>query len=149
MGEKARLEELWKKHPNTFRFDSGSGYVGGREFVAKKDGAVQVKKGDVVVVNPKRITYGIPGAGDRVGWTETIVTDDMIGKKVAVFTSIEDKSATDRIGVNQLIFLLNVLRAGGIALVYREGVKLTLDEALELPRRKSTERDDRILERLK
>lgn len=133
MGEKKRLELLWLEHPNTYRLDSGQGYVGGTEFTAKKDGAFFVKKNDTIIKNPQRLKYGITGAGDRVGWTETEIN----GKKIAIFTSIEDKSSTDRIGLEQIIFLLNVRLGGGIAEVYKEGVKLSLDQILSMPRRKS------------
>ena len=137
MGEKKRLELLWLKHPNTYRLDSGQGYVGGQEFTAKKDGTFFVKKNDCIIKNPQRLKYGITGAGDRLGWTEAEITPDMIGKKIGIFTSIEDKSSTDRIGLEQIIFLLNVRLGGGIAEVYKEGVKLSLDEILSMPRRKS------------
>lgn len=149
MGEKRRLEELWKLHPNTFRQDVGSGYVGGREYVAKKNGGIPVKKGDRVVINPAVNRFGLDvGSGDRVGWTEVLVSQEMVGKKVAIFTSIEDKSETDRISVEQIIWLLNVLRAGGIAKVYKELQELSLEEILKLPRREDKKNKTRILERM-
>lgn len=149
MGEKKRLEELWKLHPNTFRQDVGKGYVGGREFVAKKDGVVQVKKGDRIVINPAVNRFGLDvGSGDRVGWTEILVTQEMVGKPVAVFTSIEDKSESDRISVEQIIWLLNVRRAGGIAEVYKELERLDLEEVLSLPRREDKNNRGMILERM-
>ena len=136
MGEKSRLEHLWKLHPNTFRMDQGVAYVGKAHTVP----------GDKVILDhPRKIRYGVDGAGDRLGWTEVIVTPDMVGQKVAVFTNIEDKSATDRIGYNQLIFMLNVLLSGGIAKVYKELKELTTEEALALPRRKGTKQEERIL----
>jgi hypothetical protein len=135
MGESERLEELWLKHPNTFRLDAGTAWVGGQEYKQGKD---------LFIKNPRRIAYGLEGAGDRIGWTEQIIG----GQKVAVFTSIEDKSATDRIDVGQLIFMLNVIRAGGIAKVYRECQELTISETLDLPRRKDKKNRGAILERL-
>jgi hypothetical protein len=149
MGEKRRLEELWKLHPNTFRHDVGSGFAGGKEFVAKKDGGILVKKGDRILKNPERVRYGLEiGAGDRIGWTEKRITKDMVGQKVAIFTSIEDKSKTDRISVEQIIWLLNVVRAGGIAKVYKELKELTLEEILKLPRREDKKNRTPILERM-
>ncbi len=140
MGEKSRLETLWQLWPNTFRMDQGTAYVGKGNYIP----------GDKVVIdNPRKISYGISGAGDRIGWHEVTVTPDMVGQKVAVFTSIEDKSKTDRIGLNQLIFMLNVLRSGGIAKVYKECEELTTEQALELPRRKGTNREARILAQLR
>lgn len=141
MGERKRLEQIWLKHPNTFRMDQGTGYVGGK--------ATLNKSGTWDVFGARKIRYGIDGAGDRIGWTEKEITQDMVGQKVAIFTSIEDKSATDRIGYNQLVFLLNVLKAGGIAMVYKEGEQLDLEQALNLPRRKDTKKLAGIVERLR
>jgi hypothetical protein len=134
MSEKTRLEALWLKHPCTFRNDVRMGYSGGREFRAKQDGVIAVKKGDLIVINPFIKEYGLQsGSGDLVGWTEP----------GAIFTSIEDKSAKDRISYDQIIWLLNVRIAGGIALVYREGIELSLDEILELPRRQDKRAADK------
>jgi hypothetical protein len=148
MTEGQRLEKLWLLHPNTFRLDAGMGYVGGREYKAKTDGIIKVKAGDLVVVNPGKISYGIEGAGDRIGWTEKVITPEMVGEKVAVFTSIEDKSRTDSIGIEQLIFMLNVIRSGGIAKVYRDLEELTTEQALRLPRRKDKKGREKALEKL-
>ncbi|MCK5617448.1 hypothetical protein KAR91_87100 [Candidatus Pacearchaeota archaeon] len=147
MGERQRLEKLWLKYPTTFRLDSGQGYVGGRKYKAKKDGVIPVKKGDLVVINPGIIKYGIKGAGDRVGWSEK--------NGIAVFTSIEDKSATDRIGLDQIIFYLNVKLAGGISEVYKEGIQMSHKEIMNMPRRPDKQKKmkegiiERIEERLK
>jgi hypothetical protein len=151
MGERRRLEDIWLKFPNTFRMDAGScwPYEKKKQFKAKKDGVFPVKKGDIIVKNPSGpIPYGISGAGDRLGWSEVEVTPEMVGKKLAVFTSIEDKSETDCIGVNQIIFLINVLKAGGIAKVFREGTELNLEEILDLPRRKASEKENFVLDGL-
>ncbi len=142
MGEKARLEKLWIKYPTTFRMDSGQCFVGGFKSFIKKSGVFPVNKGDLIIKNPTKITYGIPGAGDRIGWVEKVITKEMIGQKIAVFTSIEDKSKTDRIGYNQLIFYLNTKKAGGISKVYREGIELTHEQIIALPRRKEKPEDE-------
>ena len=125
MGEKKRLEALWLKFPTTFRQDVGSGYPAEKrkEFRATKDGVFPVKKGDLIIKNPSRIKYGLEeGSGDLIGWTEKIITPDMIGETVAIFTSVEDKSESDRISVEQIIWLLNIQAAGGVAKVFKEGV---------------------------
>lgn len=136
MGERSRLEHLWQLYPNTFRMDQGVAYVGK---------AFNAPGNKIILENPRKIRYGVDGAGDRLGWHEITVTPDMVGQKIAVFTSIEDKSATDRIGYNQLIFMLNVIKGGGIAKVYKELEELTVEQALALPRRKGTKQEERIL----
>jgi hypothetical protein len=151
MSEKRRLENLRLLHPTCFRHDVGSGYPYDKkkEFKAKKDGVFPVKKGDIIVKNPSRIHYGIErGAGDLIGWTEVSVTPEMVGQKVGIFTSIEDKSATDRIGLEQIIWVLNNRLSGCIAEVYKEGHKLTLDQILKHPRRDKDKRLEGIVERL-
>lgn len=151
MSEKARLEALWELYPTCFRHDVGSAYAGGHEFVAKKNGMIPVKKGDRVIKNPSRIRYGLEkGAGDLIGWTEKVITEEMVGQKIAIFTSIEDKSDTDRIGLEQIIWLLNLRLAGAIAEVYKEGEKLSLDDIMNLPRRKNKDqaRLEKIIGRL-
>lgn len=150
MGEKRRLEYIWQLHPNTERYSVGAGFVGGKNFIAKKDGVVKVRKGDNVLINGAFTKFGSIGWSDRIGWTEKIVTQDMIGQKIAIFTGVEDKSLTDKISLDQLIFLLNVRLAGGIAKVYRECVDLSLDDIMKLPRRKDKSKDSKeaIINRL-
>ena len=138
--ERERLDKLLNIYPLTFRNDVGNGYVGGRKYSAKKTGAIPVQKGDLVIINPGRIAYGLAkGSGDLAGWSEIEVTPDMVGKILPVFTSIEDKSENDNISLDQIIFYLNVKLAGGIAQVYKEGVCMTHDEIMNMSRRK----DDR------
>ncbi len=97
-----------------FRNDNGMGY--------RKDGT------------PFR--YGLqPGSGDIVGWKEITITADLVGKKLAVFQSIEIKTLSDKIGYQQIIFYLNVLIAGGLSSVYTEDRFLSHTEIMNLPRR--------------
>lgn len=151
MSEKQRLEKLWELYPTTWRHDVGAAWVGGQEFEAKKSGAVPVKKGDRIIKNPGRIKYGLAtGAGDLIGYETIEITADMVGQKVAVFTSVEDKSATDRIGLEQLVWLLRLRIDGAMAEVFREGEKLSLEQVMSLPRRKSKDaaRLDKVVGRL-
>ena len=83
-------DKVKETHYNTFRNDNGKAWVKGREYIAKKDDYIFVKKGARVLVGSTKITYGLqPGSGDRIGYTELVITPDMVGRKVAVFTSIE------------------------------------------------------------
>ena len=75
------------------------------------------------------VKYGLGvGTGDLVGWTPVVVTVDMVGQTLAVFTSVEVKRPkgghrTDE----QKNFVELVLRAGGKA-----GFARSVDEALEI-----------------
>ena len=110
MTEKEIIEELWTKYPTTFRNDNGMAYVGGKYLKSKK-----------ILIGGHPIRYGLcPGSGDLVGWKETIITPDMIDKKIAIFTSIEVKTKNDRLSAVQRTWNRNVLQSGGIAIVWKE-----------------------------
>lgn len=66
------------------------------------------------------IKYGVcnPGGSDVVGWQSVVVTADMVGSRVAVFTAIEAK-VDAAVEEEQRNFLRAVSDAGGIALVVR------------------------------
>lgn len=61
----------------------------------------------------------VAGSSDLIGWTEVTITPDMVGKRVAVFTAIECKTATGRAKPEQLNFIRAVQSAGGYAGVAR------------------------------
>ena len=55
------------------------------------------------------------GSADLIGWTEVTVTPEMVGQSVAVFTSIEVKTATGRARKNQERWATYVKKSGGLA----------------------------------
>lgn len=67
------------------------------------------------------VTYGVanPGGSDLIGWTSITITPDMVGRKIAVFTAIEVKSATGKIRPEQQNFIDRVRLDGGMAGVAR------------------------------
>lgn len=66
------------------------------------------------------VTFGLAkGSADLIGWTTRTITPEMVGQQVAVFTSIEVKSATGRLRPEQQQWLEAVQAAGGIAAVAR------------------------------
>lgn len=65
--------------------------------------------------------YGLqPGSGDLIGWTEIIITPEMIGQKIAVFTSVEIKTKNDRMSEKQKLWFRAVKRSGGISEIHKE-----------------------------
>ncbi len=89
-------------------------------------------------------SFGLsPGSSDEIGYKETIITPDLIGKKVAIFQAIEIKTLTDKISCEQIIFYLNVKIAGGIAQVYTEDRFLTHEEIMKFPKRKEKPEDQK------
>jgi len=88
------------------------------------------------------VSFGLcKGSADLIGWTTRTITPDMVGQQVAVFTSIEVKTATGRLRPEQRQWLEAVQVAGGIAGVARsvdDASVLVMDEtpvaAMDLPR---------------
>jgi hypothetical protein len=62
------------------------------------------------------VKYGVGGKGgsDLIGWTQVIITADMVGQTLPVFTAVEVKENA-KPTTDQLNFIGSVKRAGGIA----------------------------------
>ena len=66
------------------------------------------------------VQFGLArGSADLIGWRTIKVTPEMVGQRIAIFTSIEVKTATGRISPAQQAWLGAVRTAGGIAGVAR------------------------------
>lgn len=67
------------------------------------------------------IKYGVcnPGGSDLIGWTPIQVTQDMVGKTVAIFTAVEVKTPKGKVTDAQQNFIDQVNKAGGRAGVVR------------------------------
>ena len=80
------------------------------------------------------IRYGVcnPGGSDLIGWTPLVITPDMVGRTVAVFTAVEVKTPTGKPTQHQLNFIAQVLKAGGFA-----GIARSPGEAVAITRQSS------------
>ena len=94
-----------------FRNNIGTFWTG--KPVRHPDGSVTLHGARVVVCG---LT---PGSSDLVGWRSVVVTPEMVGTTVAVFVSLEIKSATGRLSPEQANWLRVVSEAGGLAGVAR------------------------------
>jgi hypothetical protein len=66
------------------------------------------------------VQFGLArGSADLIGLRTVTITPEMVGQRVAVFTSIEVKTSTGRATPEQQNWLHMVRRAGGIAGVAR------------------------------
>jgi hypothetical protein len=66
------------------------------------------------------VTFGLAkGSADLIGWRSITVTPDMVGSKLAIFTSIEVKTPTGRVRPEQQAWLEAVHHAGGLAGIAR------------------------------
>lgn len=74
------------------------------------------------------VTFGLArGSADLIGWRTITITPDMVGRRIAVFTSIEVKTPTGRLTPAQHAWLGAARAAGGIA-----GVARSVDDALRI-----------------
>jgi len=70
--------------------------------------------------NGQHVRYGLcVGSGDLIGWKEVTVTPEMVGKKVAIFTSVEVKTGKLKPTEAQFNFGCAVTEAGGYSLLAR------------------------------
>lgn len=92
-------------------------------------GKVIHKAGDQVTLSGARfLPAGLcKGSSDLICCTPTVITQDMVGKTIGVFTAVEVKTARGRTSPEQDKFLLAVNRAGGIGFVARSA-----EQAVEL-----------------
>lgn len=66
------------------------------------------------------VQFGLArGSADLIGWRTVTITPEMVGQRLAVFTSLEIKTATGRLTPAQHNWLGAVRSAGGIAGVAR------------------------------
>ena len=79
-------------------------------------------------INGRPVTFGLcKGSADLIGWTVRTITAEMVGQKIAVFTSIEVKSTSGRVKPEQQQWLNAVAAAGGIA-----GIARSVGEAMDI-----------------
>jgi hypothetical protein len=68
----------------------------------------------------RMVQFGLArGSADLIGWRTLVITPDMVGQRIAVFTSIEVKTERGRIRPEQHAWLGCVQAAGGIGGVAR------------------------------
>lgn len=79
--------------------------------------------------NGQWVRFGVsnPGGSDLIGFTTITITEDMVGKQVAVFSAVEVKAAKGKPTKEQTYFIDNVKLRGGIA-----GVARSVEEAKSL-----------------
>ena len=68
----------------------------------------------------RMVQFGLArGSADLIGWRTLVITPDMVGQRIAVFTSIEVKTERGRVRPEQHAWLTAVTGAGGIAGIAR------------------------------
>ena len=104
-----------------FRLNSGIAWATGGGKVRRIPGT-----NDMVVPNARPIALGFArsdnrpqsGPGDLIGWHSMVITPEMVGRRIAVFMSVETKrTGGGEISDDQLKWQANVVRDGGIAII--------------------------------
>lgn len=98
-----------------FRNNVGTGWIGRSKQFTKTE-VIHVNRGDVIIYQGRIFHAGlIKGSGDSIGLTPVVITPQMVGKTVAVFTSIESKTAKGVVSPEQKNWVKFVQDNGGIA----------------------------------
>lgn len=106
-----------------FRNNTGMAYVGEKTGEFLKDGSRYI-----TLRNPRVFHAGLcEGSSDLIGWRAITITPEMVGQQIAVFTALEVKTEKGRATQEQINFIENVRRAGGIA-----GVARNSDDAMQI-----------------
>lgn len=112
-----------------WRVNTGKAWVGNGPPRRLVDGSVVLAGARPIALGFSRPS-GEPASGtsDLVGWTPVVITPEMVGRRIAVFTAIETKKTKGgRTSDDQANFIAQVLKAGGIA-----GVANSADAAREI-----------------
>ncbi len=80
---------------------------------------VFVNVGDIVIRNAYPIPIGVVGMSDTGGWTPVIITPQMVGRTLAVSTWCEVKTETGKPTEEQINFISQVNKSGGIGFIAR------------------------------
>jgi hypothetical protein len=95
------IDPDWERY---FRINAGEAWTG----------ETMTHKGSFLVLKNPRRFHGAPdGFPDMIGWETVEITEEMVGKKIAVFKAIEVK-ATGRLSKAQERFQAVLERMGGI-----------------------------------
>jgi hypothetical protein len=93
-----------------FRNNVGEAWAGKSKWVLTNIGKL------FTLLSPSRIKFGLTeGSSDLIGWKTIEITPDLIGRKIAVFWAVEEKTGRDTLSEEQANFLNQVSSSGGIA----------------------------------
>lgn len=105
-----------------FRVNGGRGWISG----IGPAGCKRLKDGSVLIEAARPIALGfslpsgdpVSGVGDLQGYTMVQITPEMVGKKVAIYTSVEVKRTTGgRVSEDQANWQAQLRKNGAIAII--------------------------------
>lgn len=112
-----------------FRQNSGMGWIGK---VERGPGVKRLNPGDVVLRNARPFHAGFDGLSDLGGWSPVVITPEMVGETIAVYTQVEVKDGA-RVTDEQANWIKAVNKAGGRAGIARNEKDLAEILGLEKP----------------
>lgn len=96
-----------------FRANVGQGWTG--------SDIRKLPDGSIIIGKPRPLKTGLPrGFSDLFGLVPITITEEHVGKKLAVFCAVEVKTPTGRLSKQQGAFLRAVEERGGLAYVARD-----------------------------
>lgn len=104
--------------------------LGGRLFrnnvgVAWTGRVSKLKDGSILIETPRAIRYGLcVGSSDLIGWMPVVITQEMVGLQVAMFTACEAKIGGLKLTTEQKDFLYSVDAHGGNAILATKEIDL-------------------------
>lgn len=112
-----------------FRTNVGQAWTGNDILRPKREPVtVTLRPGDILIRQARPFDTGLPvGVSDLNGMTRVVVTPDMVGATVAVYTAIEVKQPGKNPTAEQVNYLRAVHRAGGLC-----GVARSAEDALRI-----------------
>jgi hypothetical protein len=119
--ESTVLRQVWLalgSRCRLFRVNTGKAWVCHGEPRYLRDGSVVLPPGSRPV--PLGLSYPngdpVSGTPDLVGWSPVVVTADMVGRTLPVFTGVEVKASSGgRRREAQINFVEQLIKSGGIA----------------------------------
>lgn len=87
----------------------------------------RLPNGDSVVRGARTVNVGTKGMSDLVGWVPVVVTQEMVGKTIPIYSAVEIKAGKDRLRPEQATFIEAVKKMGG-----RAGVARSAQEAVSI-----------------
>lgn len=103
-----------------FRNNVGKGWTG-KSIRIEHPMSIVLSPGDVVIRSARRIHYGLlKGSGDLIGYRTVIITPDMVGSKLAVFSTVEQKIKKRKRTPEQIQWHDVITDAGGFALLLED-----------------------------
>lgn len=104
---------LWRNNVGLF--------LQGKQTTIKESGMHKVLAGDVILSRPRRVKCGLDnGSSDLIGLTPVVVTQAMVGRTLAVFTSTEAKDDGKEPEPDQWDWIKMVNDNGGIGFAFHD-----------------------------